>query len=100
MSEKIERGNLYDFYWDCGRQGELEGRFLATEEEVESIMGKEVYFGEVLGKHSNVYGTIEEGDLKLVTNNQDFLNEAKRLDIDLCSGYNPLAYYDEDYTDD
>ena len=96
MSEKIEKENLYDFYLDCGRQGELEGRFLATEEEVESIIGKEVYFGEVLGKHSNVYGTLEEGEIKLVTDNKDFLNEAERLNIDLSSGYNPLAYYDEE----
>ena len=96
IEEKGEKQyNLYDFYWDCGRQGDIEGRFLATEEEVKKIVGKEVYFGEVLGKHSEIYGVMEEGEIKLVTNNQEFLKEAKRLRIDLSSGYNPLAYYDE-----
>lgn len=28
---------------------------------VESVIGNEVYFGEILGKHSEVYGTLEEG---------------------------------------
>lgn len=37
--------NLYSFYWDCGRQGSLDGLFTATPEEVESIIGTDVYFG-------------------------------------------------------
>jgi len=92
MSKKIEKENLYDFYWDCGRQGDLDGRFLATEEDVKSIIGKEVNFGEALGKHSEIRGIIEEDDIKLVTNNQEFLKEADILKIDLSSGYNPFDY--------
>jgi hypothetical protein len=87
-----EQVNLYDFYWDCGRNGDLEGRFLATQEEVDALIGKEIYFGEVLGKHSEIYGEIEKGDITLVTDNQEFLKEAERLDICLSSGYSPLDY--------
>lgn len=88
--------NLYKFYWDCGRQGELEGKFYATQEEVGAAIGKQVCFGEVLGKHSDVCGVLEQGEIKLVTDNQEFLQMAKDLNIDLTSGFNPLSYLDED----
>lgn len=87
--------NLYSFYWDCGRQGELEGRFLATQEEVDNTIGKEIYFGEVLGKYSEIYGELEKNDVVLITDNQDFLKMAKDLKIDLSSGFNPLSYIQE-----
>ena len=54
---------LWKFHWDCGRAGDVEGLFIATEEEVENLIGSEVYFGEILGKHSEVYGTVEKGHL-------------------------------------
>lgn len=85
--------NLYDFYWDCGRQGEVEGRFLATPKEIENLIGKKVQFGEILGKHSDIYGIIEEGDITLITDNQQFIKEASRIGVDLCFGYNPIHYY-------
>ena len=88
--------NLYEFYWDCGRQGELYGKFYATQEEVDAAIGKEVYFGEVLGKHSEIYGELEQGEITLVTDNQEFLQMANDLNIDLTSGFNPLSYLDED----
>ena len=62
---------LWKFHWDCGRQGDLDGVFIATEEEVQSLVGQEVYFGEVLGKHSEVYGTIEQGEITMITNNAE-----------------------------
>lgn len=40
------------------------------------LLGKEVYFGEIWGKHSEVYGGIEEGDFKVITDKekvQEFL---------------------------
>lgn len=80
---------LWSFYWDCGRQGEVEGLFKATKEEVENAIGKEVYFGEILGKHSEIYGTIEEGEIELVSDNPiEVINATE-------SGYNPLEYLEE-----
>jgi len=35
--------------------------FVATEEEIENAHGREVYFGEVLGKHSGIWGNIWKG---------------------------------------
>lgn len=77
---------LWSFYWDCRRQGEVEGLFKATKEEVENAIGKKVYFGEILGKHSEVYGTIEEGEIQLVSDNPIEVMNATE------SGYNPLEY--------
>ena len=81
---------LWSFYWDCGRQGEVEGLFKATKEEVKNAIGKDVYFGEILGKHSEVYGTIEEGEIELVSDNPIEVMNATE------SGYNPLEYLSED----
>lgn len=77
---------LWRFYWDCGRQGEVEGIFKATKEEVDAAIGKEVYFGEILGKHSEVYGEIEEGEITLESD--DPLTVMNAIE----SGYNPLNY--------
>lgn len=77
---------LWSFYWDCGRQGDVEGLFKATREEVKNAIGKDVYFGEILGKHSDVYGVLEDCDLELVSDNPiEVINAVE-------SGYNPLEY--------
>ena len=34
--------------------------FICTKQQIEDALGKEVYFGEILGKHSEVYGLLDE----------------------------------------
>ena len=92
--------NLYSFYVDCGRQGSLDGLFIATQEEVDKAIGKEVYFGEVLGKHSDVQGTLEAHEITLVSTDQDKVEWLLGLLGTCVSGLNPLEYIsqdDEDY---
>ena len=88
------------FYWDCGRMGEVDGLFVTTKQALEAAYGKEVYFGEILGKHSDVSGTFNDGDITILTEDQDFI--AKFIEImgdgDI-SGYNPLDYLLEEYDD-
>lgn len=87
---------LYKMSIDCGRQGYLDGIFISDTDAMDDLIssGKEVYFGEVLGKHSEVYGAIEKEDITLVT------TETKVIEIfeeyDLSSGFNPFDYIDED----
>lgn len=83
---------LWKFHWDCGRQGDLYGVFIATEEEVRSLEGKSVYFGEVLGKHSEVYGTIEQGEITLLTENTEAVKALQEACGKTISGFNPLQY--------
>lgn len=84
---------IYKFFWDCG-YGVLEGIFVETYENVQSIIGKRVYFGEVLGKHSEVDGTIEIGDINLVTEDVETVESFQRYMMD--TGYNPFYYLDEE----
>jgi hypothetical protein len=86
---------IYEFYWDCGRSGDLQGIFVADSEDIAQIMGKEVYFGEVLGKHSEVRGMIEAKDIELKTDDQAFIAQFEAiLGERFESGFNPLSYWE------
>lgn len=84
---------IYRFTWDCGRSGRLRSIFVAERDEVVRAGGKKVYFGEVLGKHSDVYGTLEIGDIEFVSDDAADVETFERLR--LATGYNPLDYLDE-----
>jgi hypothetical protein len=70
--------------------GYLSSYFVSTPEMVDKITGREVYFGEVLGKHSEIYGTIEEDDIRLVSDDPEFVEQFDRLIGS--SGHNPFRY--------
>ena len=89
--------NLYSFHWDCGRSGNLDGLFIEEEWKVKGIIGEEIYFGEVLGKHSEIYGTIEEGEIVKIDIPESVVAELKKaFKRKTISGFNPLDYYDVD----
>lgn len=83
---------LYKLNFDCGRSGSLEGLFIADTEDVKFLIEKgwEVYFGEVLGKHSEVCGPIEEVDIKLVSTDEAVIKVI--TDNELENGHNPFHY--------
>lgn len=93
---------LYSFHWDCGRSGDLDGLFVAEEDQIESAIGKRLYFGEVLGKHSEVEGILEASDLEEVSSEQDKITWLVDLLGTSISGFNPLEYLteEEDEEDD
>ncbi len=92
---------IYEFHWDCGRAGELEGLFIADKSEVERCIGEEVYFGEVLGKHSEVYGILEREDLTIKTEDQDFIEKfIEIMGEGTISGYNPITTIAENEHED
>jgi hypothetical protein len=87
---------LYKFYWDVRRMGSVDGLFVADEAEIEKAIGKEIYFGEILGKHSDIQGELEATDLTVASDDQDFI--AKLVEVigsEHISGYNPLDYLEE-----
>ena len=91
---------LYSFHWDCGRSGDLDGLFVAEEDQVDSAIGKRLYFGEVLGKHSEVEGILEASDLEEVSREQDKITWLVDLLGTSISGFNPLEYLVEDEEDE
>jgi len=92
---------IYRFYWDCKRMGDLEGVFIAKKSKVKKTIGKQLYFGEVLGKHSEISGTLDEEDLTILSDDQDFIQQCiKVFGPGTISGYNPLSYISDEESDD
>lgn len=91
---------VYKFQFDGGRGGSLHGLFVAEDEDVKAVIGREAHFGEVLGKHSEVQGPIEESDIKLLTQDQEFVK--KFLEYGCAVGFSPWDGLtdDEDADDD
>lgn len=88
---------IVNFYVDFWRGGSLDGIFICEKADLEKLYGKTVYFGEVLGKHSEVEVEMSETLLTVKTDDQDFI--AKFIEImgdGTISGYNPFDYIDED----
>ena len=88
---------LYEFYWNCGRAGEIEGLFIAEEESIKSLVGEQIDLGEVLGKHSEVIGTVDATDITTKSEDQDLISSLEEIFVGgTLSGYNPLDYLFED----
>lgn len=88
--------NLYRFFWDCGRQGDVDGLFIATPEQVAAATGKSVYFGEILGKHSEIFGELDADDVEIISSDSEKVAWLEELLGNSVSGYNPLDYLSEE----
>lgn len=92
MSKKL----LVRYEVDFGRMGDLHGLFVTTHEEMTAALGNEVYWGEVLGKHSDIYHKLQIEDLTVVTDDQDFIAKLVEYVGTDVSGFNPIAKLSED----
>lgn len=93
MADDIKK--LYEFHWDCGRMGDLRGLIISTDAALKSITGKEVYFGEVLGKHSEISGVIEADEFTEKSDDQDLIAKLEGIFGATVSGYSPFDYIEE-----
>jgi hypothetical protein len=84
---------VYKFHCDCGRNGSLEGVFIAKKTSVENLFGTKVYFGDVLGKYSDVEVTILPQHIRMITDDPSVIDLF--MEHDISSGYNPLDYDQE-----
>lgn len=87
---------LYQFELDYGRSGYLEGLFIADDKDVKELIGKEVYFGEVLGKHSEVYDDMTPEMFTEVDVPQSVVKILEEKVGPTISGYNPFEYLEEE----
>jgi hypothetical protein len=88
MGDDSKRG-VYRYSEHFGRGGTLSGVFTATAAEVAAAMGRKVYFGEVLGKHSDVRTTLAPADITLMSDAPEAVAVVDSLG--LATGMNPLA---------
>ena len=86
---------LYRFCWPQRRGGDVEGLFVEDSDVVENAIGADVYFGEICGKHSDVYGTLDEEDLTIVSEDQEKIYWLVGILGRSISGYNPFDYIEE-----
>lgn len=82
---------LYKYSETFGRQGSLSGTFVIDSEAVCKLKGTAVYFGEVLGKHSEIFGKLDDSTLTLVTDDQEFIEKLEQFGLH-STGFNPLHY--------
>lgn len=92
---------LAQFFWDCGCSGNIDGLFIAEKSKIESAYGKHVYLGEVLGKHSEIYGDLDEGDITIISEDPVVIETLRNIFEDgTISGFNPLDYIQEEDEED
>lgn len=90
---------LYKLHYDCRRQGTLRGVFIEEKEKVDKLIAsrEEIYFGEVLGKHSEICGPLDEEDITLITDKPEDIELIQKLDLE--TGFNPVQQYIENEED-
>ncbi len=86
---------IYRFLHDCGRMGTVSGIFVASKNDVNRLYGQTVFFGEVLGKHSNTSAEITEDNLMLVDDRYDHV--CMFTELNLANGINPLEFVSETF---
>src|SRR5690554_78595 len=87
---------LWSFHCDYGRMGDLYGLIVATESEIDGLDGVSVHFGEILGKHSEVYGELERSDFTKKDVDSESVTKLHAVLGDCWSGYDPRQYLAED----
>jgi len=84
---------IYKFKLNYGRSGDLHGSFVADTEDVKKLIDSkiDIYFGsDILGKHSEVNGTVEEHELTLITDDPDLVEKFEYHNMSV--GFNPFDY--------
>jgi hypothetical protein len=87
-----------DVYYGC-----LNGLFICPKKDLNKLIGKEIYYGSVAGKHSEVYGELEKDEVKIITDDQEeIIKIAKLFKEEIVDGHatllgkNPFNYYEEE----
>lgn len=81
---------IYEYSMDCGRMGSVDGTFVASKAKIDAAIGKKLYFGEILGKYSEITGVLKESDLKILPVPAAFVELFTKHVGN--TGYNPLDY--------
>jgi len=92
---------IYRMEFDYGRMGSLSGLFIAESDEIDTLITseREINFGEILGKHSDVCCSLTRSDIDVISSDPADIEFFKRLNLQ--TGYNPLDFLsEEDYEEE
>lgn len=70
---------LAKFYEDWGRHGSIESVFVTTIDKINEMTGKNFYFGECLGKHSEVTGKFKASNFTVLSADEDFVTKCEEV---------------------
>lgn len=83
---------LYKMNIEFRRGGELTGLFIEDKDIMDFAIGKRIYFGEVMGKHSDVDIELKDYHIKELNVPLDIVDILKNELGTTISGYNPIEY--------
>jgi len=80
---------LYQWNVDFGRMGSLDSVFIVDDAFVNKVldMGLCVSFGEILGKHSDIYCDMKPEQFEVLSENQDVITELEKIFAKSTHGY-------------
>ena len=81
---------MYRWNAGFGRSGNLDGVFFDDCRLIEALKGNDVYFGEVLGKHSDITYTLRTKDFECIELDFDTLKMLCEKLGQTVSGFNPI----------
>lgn len=61
---------VYKYEQHFGRMGTLQSVFVASDKDIKALMGRRVYLGEVLGKHSEVTATADDKTIRMLSDDK------------------------------
>ncbi len=98
--QKADKKAVYTFDCDFYRGGSVCGTFVQEIQKIDDAKRQDhsIYFGEVLGKHSQIEAYFSDLDLKKITDDEklvDAFEEILRLANKTHFGYNPFDYIEE-----
>lgn len=85
---------IYKYNENFGRMGYLSGVFIEDSDKTKEMLGSNVYFGEILGKHSEIVGTMSNKTLTFVTADPTIIQLFE--EFELSNGTNPFDYLDSE----
>ena len=90
--ENLNEYAIYRLDIDFEQQGELTGMFIAKKIDVKLLLENNltIYFGEVLGKHSEIYTKIKRHHIKFITDDLIAVDIFRKYNLGI--GFNPFEY--------
>lgn len=86
---------LWTWFVDCGRMGELNGAFFATDQQINKVLGFDICLDDVLGKHSEIEVELERDQFEVLEISAESTAAITEMFGTTLSGVNPINEAEE-----